>query len=148
MTSPTETRPAPNAPTPTALGPILTVDAPALSPVERTLLLLALNLVRQGAHVVYATVRYDKQTGAEARIEGEDYISDGEGEDGKTHRVVIVAAPLNRQGSLYVKSRDFSRANGEKPWQWTNFIPRGFRSEPGKPGFVITGYEVKEAPAP
>lgn len=135
---------APQAPTVRDTGPILTLDAPALTPTERTTLLMALNLVRLGAHVVYARVQYDKQTGAEARIEGEDYLGDGEGDDGKTHRVVIVAAGINRQGGLYVKTKDYSRANGEKPWQWTNFIPRGFRSEPGKPGFVVTGLELKD----
>lgn len=126
-----------------ALPPVGRVDAPNLKPVERTLLLFVINDVRQGAHVVWARVKYDKVTDADPRIAGADYLADDE--DGKGHLVRIVGAPENRDGDLYLKTQDFSRADGEKPWAWTNLKPRGLLS------FELRGVEpgpALEGPAP
>lgn len=108
------------------LPPISGVEAPGLTPLERTLLVLAINDVRQGAHAVWAKVQYDKQTDAEPRIDGVDYL--GDDADGKGHLVRIVAAPTNRDGEVYLKTQDYSRANGEAPWAWTNFKLAGLKS--------------------
>jgi len=110
-------------------APVARIDAPLLSPFQRTLLTLAVNAVRAGTHHFSVAVTYDKQFDEyPPRIANKDYIEvEGISGNGKMHVGVMVAAPTGTKHGLYIRMADLLRADGENI-NYTSMNPRGIRT--------------------
>lgn len=97
---------------------LTTIEAPKLNPVERAALLTAINAVRAGIFTLDVAFLYDKQTTAKPRVAGVDYMA-LPGDAGKLHVGVLVAAPTNKAGEVYLRVLDTARGNGSAGAQWT-----------------------------
>lgn len=113
--------------------PVFAIEAPGLTPEERMRLLCAINAVRAGVFTFDVAFLYDKQTTAPPRLAGTHYMAlpcDGKG---KMHVGVMVAAPSNKAGEVYLRVVDTARGNGAQGAQWTSVKLSGIK------GFQVRG---------
>lgn len=119
------------------------LDTPNLHPMVACQFLLALNMAEQGAEVTVCLTA-PKVTDTAPRQSPQDYltlpgIAPGTQIGPMTvHRYVDNSENrrLGRVGAVYVKIRSITRANGLRPYGWTNLRPSQIT------GFMVLGVQT------
>lgn len=131
--------------TPMAPVTLDAIDAPMLDEKTRGILLDAINGTRLGYFTFSVALEYDKQTTAKPRIEGEHYMG-LPGVSSKVHLGTLVAAPTNKEGAVYLRVLDMSRADGESAANWTAFKLKGIKSFQVRGAVAGPATKPQEAP--